>query len=608
MFPTCNTRLRGTVVTTSLPVLYLLNTVMSLSLLHYAFVALILLWVIARALLIPKAIPGIPYSFISRCMPWGELMDLAFFWLPSGEVFDWFSLQCLKHESPLVQLFFPPFSTTHPTLVLADLREIEDIVTKRQGEIDRADAMQSWFGVLGPKATIGLRTKDVHFREQRRLWNVMLSPRFLEDVAAQRFYEAVVDLSRLWEKKADVIGGNYAYAAQEDLRMATLDAMWRTCVGSDLGLVAAKKRKLECTGAGKIRLNGVMEFPPADMPEFYDAMMTMLVCTDWVMTGVSPRFYTWVFRHTAALPRAEKSKDKLLDDCIAASKRRVRLGTEDPTCALDEVHRKDLRLREKRESTCAATNDIAVRDELMQILITGHETTASSIAWTLKYLTDYPNTQVQLRSSLYSAFPNASPSALPSAKCILGTSLPYLDAVIAEVLRLAAPGPISFRQTLVSCEILGHQVPAGTPLILMTAGPSYDSPSMPSIPEGVRSRSSQAAILRKSDETSSSCAPVPTHSPKLDVFCPERWLVDGKFDPHAVYMLPFSAGPRGCFGRKIAMLEMKLFIAVLLMRFEFPRLAKHLSPYGATDGLTRRLKSCYVNPKLYQHGCPQAQP
>ena len=38
----------------------------------------------------------------------------------------------------------------------------------------------------------------------------------------------------------------------------------------------------------------------------------------------------------------------------------------------------------------------------------------------------------------------------------------------------------------------------------------------------------------------------------LAIFRPDRWLEDGVFDPDAAYSLPFSLGPRGCFGRSLA--------------------------------------------------------
>ena len=67
--------------------------------------------------------------------------------------------------------------------MVSDLREIENIVTKRGNEIDRAPLMHDFFGLLVPEATIGMGTNE-RFKKQRRLWNRILSPAFLKQVAA----------------------------------------------------------------------------------------------------------------------------------------------------------------------------------------------------------------------------------------------------------------------------------------------------------------------------------------------------------------------------------------------------------------------------------------
>ncbi|KAJ4369655.1 hypothetical protein N0V83_005417 [Neocucurbitaria cava] len=501
--------------------------------------------------------------------------------------------------SPLIQLFVPSFSTTHPTLVLADLREIEDVVTRRVGEVDRADTMHTWFGLVAPRATIGLKSEDKAFKEQRRLWNVVLSPQFLEGVAAERFREVAVKLADMWERKSRIASQELAFRGQDDIRIATLDGIWKMNVGSQLGLLDARTERLDQPNPIKKSGNGKVDFSNAVLPEFYSILGTLLMCLDWVMQGISPRMYTLFFTTTGILQRGTKKKDDVLTHCIAASRERVKRNHVREhiaaTCSLDEVMRKDWLLNSKASEANGngASGDAALTDELLELLITGHETTASSIAWALKYLTDHPEVQSQLRVSLYAAFQTSTP---PSAKEIYATSIPYLDAVIAESLRLSLTGPVSFRQTLERCDILGHSIPAGTPIVLVTAGPSYDSPDMPIAPEYVRSKTSQASYLRK-HATHSNLKATPLIA-NLQAFNPSRWIrEDGTFDQDSIHMLPFSAGPRGCFGKKIALLEMKMMLAVLIMRFEFPRLRKGLSGYGAVDGLTRRPTCFYVQPR-----------
>lgn len=549
-------------------------------------------WVLINALLVPKAIVGIPYNKIAKYTPWGDLASLGVHNWRTGQVFDWLSKQCLTHQSPLVQLFIPSFSITRPTLVLADLNEIHSITTRRITEIDRADVMHTWFGLVAPQATIGLKSKNRAFKNGRRLWNVILGPKFLETVAARKFYDVAVEIGELWQLKAESTGSELPFEAQEDLRMATLDGIWRMNVGTDLGLLKARRNGAK-DGARISTRTRVASFRTGKLPEFHAVLSTLLVCLDWVLQGISPNFYTWVFRSSGVLGRAAAQKDRILDECIAGARlrRSQSLESQEPvqqlwTCSLDAVLEKQELLASRQDANIEDITDGALRDELLELLITGHETTASSIAWALKYLTDDQNVQLRLRGALHQAFPFHDSRRLPTPTEVMNTSLPYLDAVIAETLRCSATGPVSFRQTLIPCRILGHDIPAGTPLLLVTAGPSYLVPEQWESDDAASNRSS-----RRGKHNDSPFTP-------LSTFTPEKWLVGGAFNSAAIPMLPFSAGSRGCFGKKIAMLELRMFLTVLIMRFHFPKLSSNLSRYAAYDGLTRRPTSCFVRPVL----------
>jgi cytochrome P450 len=540
-------------------------------------------WVCITLRLIPRPIPGIPYSRLSFISPWGELLILGIHNFCTGEVFSWLYLQCIFHKSPIVQLFIPSFSNTQPVVVIADLREIEDIVTKRVHEIDRAPLMRDFFGLLVPDATIVMSTGE-GFKKQRRLWNTILSPSFLREVAAPTIHQTVLNLAEIWQQKTDLAGGD-AFEFGEDIKMATLDAIWIMAVGSNLNLLNANKERLSHRPI--YRSHGKVTFRGMERPPFYKALCTLLVCLDWVMQGISPRMYYWIFRHMPMFLRAEKLKNEHLNEAISAAReRQSKRPILKITCALDQVLSKDASLADSSGKGCS---DEALRDELLELLITGHETTASSICWALKYLTDNPGIQHLLRNSIYTAFPNASSTAPPSALEINETSLPYLDAVITEVMRYSRTGPVSFRHAVKECRILGYCIPAGTPIILVTAGPADYLPNHPDIPESDRSFTSQTTYICKGDRDFDLDVPI-------DQFVPGRWLQDGEFDPNAGLSLPFSAGPRGCFGKKIALLEMRLMLALLVIRFEFPRLEVRLSGYMAKDGLTRRPTCCYVRP------------
>lgn len=559
----------------------------------YAIVVLMILWFFVHLSLIPKPIPGIPYKRFSHLQPWGDLGSLGIhaglgF---GGEVFDWFSSQCLELKAPLVQVFMPTMSTTHPVLILSDLREIEDIVTRRTSEVDRAEMMHTWFGLLAPTASIGLNSKHEGFRQQRRLWSAMLSPIFLMNVVSKNMYAVANEVAELWKEKARQSNGS-AFDATEDLQMVLLEATWRNLFGSKLDLLASKYNALgQSRHRDHIKSCAVATFDSADLPEFWKVFQTLLMCLDWVLQGVTPRGYAWFFRCTGILTRAERKKNNILDQQVDAIRVRVssRNQGENPSAidALSAVLEKNARIHGSPSIT-----GVALRDEALELLITG-QSTSSSFSWVLKYLAEHQTYQNKLRNELLSSFGHAT----PTVEEMMTVSLPYLDSVIAETLRCSATGPICFRQTTSNCTILGHDVPAGTPLLLVTAGPSYKSSKMPHVPEHIRSVTSQKSYAHRMNMQPAANFQEQQDIACLDTFDPGRWIVGDHFNPEAVRVLPFSAGARGCFGKRIAMVDMRILITVLIATFTFPKMDDRLSSFKPVDGLSRRPRQCYVKPR-----------
>jgi len=83
-------------------------------------------------------------------------------------------------------------------------------------------------------------------------------------------------------------------------------------------------------------------------------------------------------------------------------------------------------------------------------------------------------------------------------------------------------------------------------------------------------------------------------------FNPERWLVHDKandskvFDSSAGPHIMFGAGPRGCFGRKLAYLELRLAIVLIVWSFELQPVPEKYASWEAMDQLTHSPIDCYV--------------
>jgi cytochrome P450 len=534
---------------------------------------------------VPPPLPGIPHSKLSRWMPWGDLGSLAVHFIRTGQVFDWLCWQCVRQRSAVVQLFLPSFSTTSPIVIVGDVREIQDIVTRRGREFDRLPLMHDWFEVVMPEASIGQRSDD-DFRRMRRLWNGMLSPVFLEEVMASAIGVVMAQLIELWTLKAQA-SPNGTFESCQDLLHAALESMWMALVGCPLGLMDAKVGAVQGTSTGVGGKGAVL-------PQFFRDFDILCTCIDWLITGFSLSFYKWFFPRFPVLTRARARAKSSIQTHIDDTRRRlsVEKGSA-PQSAISIVLSRDM-----ARNAADGVPDSALIDETLLLLVAGHESTGAAAAWSLKYLMDHPAVQRRLYDDLMHAYPEiaagttlgiASPASM--AKSLVRNSPPYLEAIVEEVLRVAAAGPVSFRITMAECDVLGHTLPAGTPLVLMTAAPQYghlEGFDRFDVAEETRSATSQ----RRADRRRWKCEDIP-----LSEFAPERWLDGaGSFDRDAGLSLPFSAGIRGCFGKRIATLELKVIIAMLVMSFDFPRLPNTQSTYACRDGLNRQPTCAYIRP------------
>lgn len=206
----------------------------------------------------------------------------------------------------------------------------------------------------------------------------------------------------------------------------------------------------------------------------------------------------------------------------------------------------------------------------------------------VKWIADEPEVQQKLRKALRSAYGTAvDEKRQPSVTELAKTPVPYLDAFIEECLRLNGPIPATQREAVVDVVVLGHRIPRGTEIYLLWEGPDYLIPSIP-IPDSARSETSRAKYSHGRWDSSD-----------IGRFRPERWIrtdENGReaYNPQAGPMLAFSLGPRGCFGRRLAYLELRIVLALLVWNFEFHRLSDELSVHNAVDHITSAPKKCFV--------------
>ncbi len=184
-------------------------------------------------------------------------------------------------------------------------------------------------------------------------------------------------------------------------------------------------------------------------------------------------------------------------------------------------------LAARDEDTGEGMGDKQLRDEVMTILLAGHETTANALSWTWRLLARHPEIEDTLHEELKEVLAGRPPA--------IGdlSWLRYTDAIVKESLRLYPPAWAFGREAVGDCEIGGYHVPAGTQLIM-----------------------SQWVMHRD-----------PRYYEDPLKFRPERWL-DGSTSmlPGYAYF-PFGGGPRLCIGQSFAKMEAVLLLATIARSF-----------------------------------------
>jgi cytochrome P450 len=187
------------------------------------------------------------------------------------------------------------------------------------------------------------------------------------------------------------------------------------------------------------------------------------------------------------------------------------------------------------EETGETMSDRQVRDEVMTILLAGHETSGVALAWTWYLLSQHLEVERRLHAELDAVLGGRTPSFddLPQLR--------YTRMVIEETLRLYPPAWGIARQSIAQDEIGGYHIPKGVQLMV-----------------------SQYVTHRH-----------PDFWERPEAFEPERFRPEctAKRPKFAYY--PFGGGPRVCIGNQFALMEMQLILATLAQRYQLSLVPGH---------------------------------
>ena len=229
-----------------------------------------------------------------------------------------------------------------------------------------------------------------------------------------------------------------------------------------------------------------------------------------------------------ALDRSVAEVKAAIEGFIAAARRRL---DDDP-----ERRRQPRNLLEAMivaaDAEGAGPDDRDIAGNVLVMLVAGEDTTANTIAWLIHFLHRHPEAMARARDEVLRVAPVVAGFTTEQ----LG-ALDYLEACVHEAMRLKPVAPLLPMELARDATVAGVEVPAGTIVVALMRASAVDA----------------------------------AHFPEPSLFRPERWL---RTEPTAASRLsmPFGAGPRLCPGRYLALLEIKMAMAMLLGHFDIESL------------------------------------
>ncbi len=350
---------------------------------------------------------------------------------------------------------------------------IKQVFTGNPDELRAGEANEALGPLVGDKSVLLLDGKE-HLRQRRLLMPPFHGERMLAYREAMR--EITGRTIARWQPGRTI-------DMHAEMQSITMDVILRTIFGAEDALAGPLRTKL------------------TELLSHLTSPLTMLGTVPAMrkdLFGLSP----W-----ARFQRSIKGVNALIYEQIA--QRRAALAT-DAQPGVDVL----TMLLSARDEDGNPMSDVELRDELVTLLVAGHETTATELAWAFDLILRDRSVRTRLVTEIETARGDTD-------------RMPYLDATIKEVLRLCPVIPAVGRMVKKPLSLGGFDIPEGT-LVVPGVWLTHRLPDV--YPEPLQ-------------------------------FRPERFL-DAKPDPYSY--LPFGGGIRRCIGLAFAQFEMKIVLSTVL--------------------------------------------
>ena len=225
-----------------------------------------------------------------------------------------------------------------------------------------------------------------------------------------------------------------------------------------------------------------------------------------------------------------QAKAQVLDDIVFGL---IRQRREQPH--REQLDLLDMLIQARYAESNEGMGNQQIRDEVMSLLVAGHETTANSLSWLLYLLAQHPDEVAKIEAEL-AGVKDGRFSTLADF-----TNLPYCSQVIKEAMRLYPSAWSISRHALGDDQIGGYHIPAGAIVAL-----------------------SPYTLHRHLD-----------FWPDPEKFDPQRFTPEQEASRHRYAYIPFGAGSRKCIGDQFALLESIIIMPLFVQRFSLKLVPDH---------------------------------
>ncbi|XP_074272836.1 cytochrome P450 714C2-like isoform X1 [Silene latifolia] len=410
---------------------------------------------------------------------------------------DWpsFTFPHLKLWQQLYGRMFVYSTGTVQTLCITDPNVVKEIILTTPLDLGKPAYLSK---ERGPLLGQGVFTASGSFWEYQRK---LIAPEFFPNKIKgmlEMMTEATTSMLHSWEDNIKSNGGEAEITIDEDLRNLSQDIISKAAFGSSYSKgkdIFSKIRTLQGLMAKTVHV-GV------------PGSRYMPTKGNWQIRRLEKEIYRMILKVVEERTRAKRETD-FLQKILEGAK--MYADQDDPTLKIDV--------------------EKLIVDNCKSIYFAGHETTSSTVTWSLMLLGAYPDWQARARAEVLEVCQDRIP--------VTGDlrNMKMLTMIIQETLRLYPPARFATRAALEDAKLNGIQVPKGmdiqVPILVL-----HNDPEL--------------------------------WGPDVHEFNPERFAkgITGACKPPQAY-IPFGFGARVCLGQNFAMMELKVMLSMILSKFSF---------------------------------------